>query len=698
MGTVNTHKHVMTADHSRYDVAMTKSSKKTDKLSNSSRSLVSSIALIDGPLGGVASRASNLNTILRTGGIVMGSLTVASSALGFGMVKLLKVVSEVEVEMGKTNAILRATGHSAGVFSEELDVLARDVARATLASTTQIRQAIGSLATFRSVTRPIFADVIRLSQDMAAVWGGSAATNARKLGKSLDDPVKQLSRLETTVGAFNTEQREMILEAAKAGEQLKAQKLIIEALQERIGDASVGSGLAYSVDSLGQAWDELFESIDKTTGTSSAVSSWIDQLTRGIDRVTKSMEPLTANELFGRKLELEMVITNSDNGVQIYEAKKELAEIDALLAKTLEKENALTMKNGELYEQALKRRKEEAEQLRLKKEKEDALRREEIYMKEILKDGEEILRQVERTERAEKARLERLSKDVAAIRDDGLSPLAQEKELHQQNIDTLLEYQKTYGESARITEAIAAEKRRTLEAQNDAVFSERSSFLENSLGGTEDYNNFDDEIEQHANRVAKIMEYREQDVLNHRASMEQLEEEQERHSEAIAKIYDFEAKQKEKAQKDFFSNASSLMNSQSRKLFEIGKAAAISNAIISATEAVPHAYKWGTKIGGPVLGAAFAATAIAATTAQIQAINDTSFGSKSTSTSSGASSTGVAEAAQAQSNSNSVEIHFNGDVSGLNAEVLADTLKDYIDQTDFILVDRASRNGQELAA
>lgn len=75
-----------------------------------------------------------------------------------------------------------------------------------------------------------------------------------------------------------------------------------------------------------------------------------------------------------------------------------------------------------------------------------------------------------------------------------------------------------------------------------------------------------------------------------------------------------------------FGNLSSLMNTGSRKLFEIGKAASIANALVSGYEAVVSSYAAGSKIGGPVVGAAFAATAAAATFAQIKQIRASSFG------------------------------------------------------------------------
>lgn len=63
----------------------------------------------------------------------------------------------------------------------------------------------------------------------------------------------------------------------------------------------------------------------------------------------------------------------------------------------------------------------------------------------------------------------------------------------------------------------------------------------------------------------------------------------------------------------------------SKTMFAINKAASLSKAIVDGYEAVQSAYKFGTGIGGPPVGAAFAAVAVAATAANIQAIAKTQF-------------------------------------------------------------------------
>jgi hypothetical protein len=85
-------------------------------------------------------------------------------------------------------------------------------------------------------------------------------------------------------------------------------------------------------------------------------------------------------------------------------------------------------------------------------------------------------------------------------------------------------------------------------------------------------------------------------------------------------IADMENKAKLNAVSQMFSNISSLMNTESKKMFEIGKAAAVAGAIVDGYAAIAGAYKVGAKIGGPVLGGVFAATAAVQTAVQVQNI------------------------------------------------------------------------------
>lgn len=116
-----------------------------------------------------------------------------------------------------------------------------------------------------------------------------------------------------------------------------------------------------------------------------------------------------------------------------------------------------------------------------------------------------------------------------------------------------------------------------------------------------------------------------------------------------------------------FGNLSSLMNTENKKLFEIGKVAALAQATIDGYAAIQSSYAQGAKIGGPAVGAAFAATAAVATAVQISNIASTSFGSGGGSVSApGGGGGSVAEQATtggAGSNDTSRSLLIQGDFS-----------------------------------
>jgi hypothetical protein len=101
-----------------------------------------------------------------------------------------------------------------------------------------------------------------------------------------------------------------------------------------------------------------------------------------------------------------------------------------------------------------------------------------------------------------------------------------------------------------------------------------------------------------------------------------------------------------------FGDLSSLMQTENKRLFEIGKVAARANTIVSTYSAAQKAYESlaGIPVVGPALGAAAAGAAIVAGGVRLQAINSTSFGSGSVNSGAsagGADASGGAAAASA---------------------------------------------------
>lgn len=103
----------------------------------------------------------------------------------------------------------------------------------------------------------------------------------------------------------------------------------------------------------------------------------------------------------------------------------------------------------------------------------------------------------------------------------------------------------------------------------------------------------------------------------YRVERERLEAE---HAERMADIDQRAMKAKLDVARTVLGDLSSLMSVENKKLFNIGKAAAIASATIDGWEAATAAWKHGMKIGGPPLAAAFTAASLAKTGAMIASI------------------------------------------------------------------------------
>lgn len=101
----------------------------------------------------------------------------------------------------------------------------------------------------------------------------------------------------------------------------------------------------------------------------------------------------------------------------------------------------------------------------------------------------------------------------------------------------------------------------------------------------------------------------------------------------------------------FFAADFGGMSQHSRKLFELTKAAKLAEAAINVPSTVMKAYEFGTGIGGPIVGAAMGAAALASQLAQLRAIQSATFaggGGGGGAGGGGASASSVAQSQQPQ--------------------------------------------------
>jgi hypothetical protein len=176
-------------------------------------------------------------------------------------------------------------------------------------------------------------------------------------------------------------------------------------------------------------------------------------------------------------------------------------------------------------------------------------------------------------------------------------------------------------------DAMSASASKDIEAINNRLNALRQSFFTEEQLLSEKFVNEQALLAEEMERRKGMWEEYDSLALQSRERYENaLSEIEQKAADARRKMAEDEANAKKAIYSDMFSNLTSLMNSQSKKLFNLGKTAALAQAVISAKSAILGAYDKGNVIGGPILGAAYAATAALFTGQQIQAIRSASFG------------------------------------------------------------------------
>jgi hypothetical protein len=153
---------------------------------------------------------------------------------------------------------------------------------------------------------------------------------------------------------------------------------------------------------------------------------------------------------------------------------------------------------------------------------------------------------------------------------------------------------------------------------------------------------------------------------------------EEEYQDRLKSIHDAERKQRIDAVSGALGDVATLMQSENKKIFAIGKAASIANATIKGYEAAVEAWDKGMKIGGPPVAAAFTAASLAKTGALISNIASQQVGGGG----SGAPSGGGGGAAAAPAvPTQTVSINLQGDTfSRGSVEGLLEQIQSQLDR------------------
>ena len=219
-----------------------------------------SIAVLDGPLGGVASRFSAFGVLIGRIGIPLAGLAIGFSAFTFAAQRAIREFADWEVQLRTVENRLNAMGNQVAFTSDQIVQMSNRLAGLTLMDEREVISAAGQLLTFRNITTEVFEDVLKSAADLAASGFGTLESETIKLAKALEDPRQSLTSLSRAGIVFTRQQRNMIISLADMGREAEAMEIILQNVNKQVGGAAEAQArdtLAGSFDTIGQSVRQL---------------------------------------------------------------------------------------------------------------------------------------------------------------------------------------------------------------------------------------------------------------------------------------------------------------------------------------------------------------------------------------------------------------------------------------------------------
>jgi phage-related protein len=160
----------------------------------------------------------------------------------------------------------------------------------------QVKQVQSTLLTFKQIGRTagvtggIFDRTTEAALDLAAAGFGSVESNAKQLGKALENPLKGLSSLTRAGVTFTKKEENKIRALVKSNKLSEAQAIILEAVEKQVGGVAEATGLTSDKlkNAFGQITDEIgaqfLPMMDKmvkwfqSSEGKKAIQVWIDKI------------------------------------------------------------------------------------------------------------------------------------------------------------------------------------------------------------------------------------------------------------------------------------------------------------------------------------------------------------------------------------------------------------------------------------
>ncbi len=213
-------------------------------------------------------------SVAKSSGASFGKYLGAAAVGGFVAAGLSKIIHtgisetlDASAGAAQLAAGIKSTGNAANVSVKGMEALASSIQNYSGQTDDSIVAAEALLQTFTQIKNngpdKIFDLATKASADMAAKFGGDAASQALVLGKALNDPVNMLGALTRNGVTFTQGQKDSIKAMVEMGNMAGAQKIILKELAVETGGAAkaFGDSLAGGAEKAKRAFEDASQAM-----------------------------------------------------------------------------------------------------------------------------------------------------------------------------------------------------------------------------------------------------------------------------------------------------------------------------------------------------------------------------------------------------------------------------------------------------
>ena len=257
------------------------------------------VAGVGGAGGALGGLTDSLTELAGASGGAAAAVGLAVGALGMSV----SAAADAQVVTAETESILGSLGDTAVVTGDHIAELSQRVMEYSGFSDEAVQAGANTLLMFDNIrSAEVFDRAIEGAADLARRMNTDVPNAARLLGMALQDPEAGMARLRRAGITLSDAQKDQVASFMAVGDTAAAQEVILESLEDRIGNLAedYGETLSGGVDRAKESMDELAEStgqallpaMESLTDVAGPLSDWIEQFHEVTGNL--AMGPLTS--------------------------------------------------------------------------------------------------------------------------------------------------------------------------------------------------------------------------------------------------------------------------------------------------------------------------------------------------------------------------------------------------------------------